>query len=45
MYPITIALTFKSPTPGGASEIAHIIGKEETLRRIQSAIENLENSL
>lgn len=45
MYPVTIALTFKSPTPGGASEIAHIIGKEETLRRINDAINKLEEIL
>jgi glutamyl-tRNA synthetase len=30
-------------TPGGAVEIAHILGKEETLRRVRLAIEQLEN--
>ena len=42
MYPATVALTFKSPTPGGASEIAHIIGKENTINRIKDAINKLE---
>lgn len=33
-----IALTGLAVTPGGASEIAEILGKEETLRRIDSSI-------
>ena len=43
MWPVRVALTNKSFTPGGAVEIAHILGKEETLRRIRLAIEQLEN--
>lgn len=43
MWPVRVALTNKSFTPGGAVEIAHILGKEETLRRIRTAIEQLEN--
>lgn len=43
MWPIRVALTNKQMTPGGAVEIAHILGKEETLRRIRLAIEQLEN--
>lgn len=41
MYPIRVALTFKAFTPGGAVEIAHLLGKNETLKRIQKAIERL----
>ena len=43
MWPVRVALTNKAFTPGGAVEIAHILGKEETLRRIRTAIEQLEN--
>lgn len=42
MYPIRVALTFKAFTPGGAVEIAHILGKDETIKRIKNAIEKLE---
>lgn len=45
MWPVRVALTNKSFTPGGAVEIAHILGKEETLRRIEQAIKDLEISL
>ena len=43
MYPIRVALTFKAFTPGGAVEIAHILGKDETIKRIKDAIANLKN--
>ncbi len=39
LWPARIALTGLTATPGGASEIAEIIGKEETLRRLDKAIE------
>ena len=42
MWPIRVALSNKAFTPGGAVEIAHILGKEETLRRINKGIELLE---
>ncbi|MBN2558502.1 MAG: glutamate--tRNA ligase [Clostridia bacterium] len=42
MWPVRIALTALAVTPGGAVEIAEIIGKEETLSRIRSAIKQLE---
>ncbi len=45
MWPVRVALTYKSFTPGGAVEIAHIIGKEETMRRIHAAIADLEKAL
>ncbi len=45
MWPVRIALTNKLSTPGGAVEIAHILGKEETLRRIDISILNLKELL
>ena len=41
MWPARIAMAGKAVTPGGAVEIARILGKEETLRRIQIGIEKL----
>lgn len=37
LYPVRIALTGLETTPGGASEIASVLGKEETLRRLNAA--------
>ncbi len=42
MWPLRVALTGKPVTPGGAIEIADILGKEITLQRIDAAIEQLE---
>ncbi|MGX8835374.1 glutamate--tRNA ligase [Amedibacillus sp. YH-ame6] len=42
LWPVRTAITGKQFTPGGAIEIAHILGKEETLKRIQVGIEKLE---
>jgi len=41
MWPVRIAIAGKLVTPGGAVEIAKILGKVETLRRIELAIEKL----
>lgn len=41
LYPVRIALSGKETTPGGATELAFILGKAETLQRIKSAIEKL----
>lgn len=38
LYPVRIALTGLETTPGGASEIAAVLGKEETLRRLKTAL-------
>jgi len=38
LYPVRIALTGLETTPGGASEIAEVLGKEETLRRLKSKL-------
>lgn len=42
LFPVRIALTGKQFTPGGAIEIAHILQKEETLRRLDLSIEQLQ---
>jgi len=41
MWCIRIAVSGLSATPGGATEIMEVIGKEETLSRIKTAIEKL----
>ena len=42
MWPVRIAAAGKAVTPGGAVEICRILGKEETLRRMDVAIAKLE---
>ena len=42
LYPARIALSGKETTPGGATELAVILGKEESLRRIEQAIFKLQ---
>ena len=42
LFPVRIAVSGKQMTPGGAIEIAEIIGKEETLRRIDASIAQLQ---
>ncbi len=44
MWPVRIALSGLASTPGGATEIAQILGKEESLRRIQAAVTLLADS-
>ncbi|MCY6960356.1 glutamate--tRNA ligase [Clostridium brassicae] len=41
LWPIRTALSGKSFSPGGAFELAEILGKEESLRRIRIGIEKL----
>ncbi len=42
LFPLRLAISGKQFTPGGAIEIAHILGKEETLRRLQLSLAMLE---
>ena len=42
LFPLRLAITGKQFTPGGAVEIAAILGKEETLKRLDSSIAQLE---
>lgn len=41
LWPLRVALSGKSFTPGGGIEICKILGKEESLRRIEAGIEKL----
>ncbi len=41
MWPVRIAAAGKAVTPGGAVEICRILGREETLRRLNTALEKL----
>ncbi|MBR6738977.1 MAG: glutamate--tRNA ligase [Oscillospiraceae bacterium] len=41
MWPLRIAAAGKLVTPGGAVEICHILGKDETVRRVKLGIEKL----
>jgi glutamyl-tRNA synthetase len=44
MWPIRIALSGQETTPGGATELAEILGKEESLKRIAAAAAYLKKS-
>lgn len=41
LWPLRIALSGLQATPGGAVEIAYLIGKEESLKRVHAAIDRL----
>ena len=41
MWPVRIAASGRAVTPGGAVEICHILGKEETLRRLELGLNKL----
>lgn len=41
LYPARIALSGKETTPGGATELAVVLGRDESLRRIDKAINKL----
>lgn len=43
MWPIRTAVSGKAATPGGATELMSILGKEESLKRINDAINKLSN--
>ncbi len=38
MWPVRIAVAGKAVTPGGAVELCHILGKEESLRRLRAGL-------
>ena len=43
MWPIRIALSGKQMTPAGATEIMEVLGKDESIRRLEAGIAKLEN--
>jgi glutamyl-tRNA synthetase len=42
LYPVRIALSGQETTPGGATELACVLGKTETIKRIENAINKLK---
>jgi len=42
LWPLRIALSGKEATPGGAYEIGYLLGKEESLSRLEKAVARLE---
>lgn len=45
MWPVRTAVSGKQMTPGGATELMEVLGKEESLARLRTAIEKLEKEL
>ena len=41
LWPLRVAVSGKQFTPGGGTEIAELLGKEETIRRVKAGIEKL----
>ena len=44
MWPVRTAVSGKQMTPGGATELMEVLGKEESLARIRRGIEMLEQA-
>ena len=42
MWPIRTAVSGKQMTPGGATELMALLGKEESIARIEAAIAKLQ---
>ncbi len=45
LYPLRIAITGTAVTPGGAIEIAALLGREETLKRLKDSVNKLQAAL
>ncbi len=45
LWPIRTAVSGKQMTPGGATELMELLGKEESIKRIKAAIDKLQASL
>ena len=45
LWSVRIAISGKLSTPGGGTEIAEILGKEESLKRIKAGVSLLQNAL
>ena len=45
LWPIRTALSGKQMTPGGATELMELLGKEESINRINDAIKKLESEI
>lgn len=44
LWPVRIALSGRSVTPGGAIEIAALLGRDESIRRLELGLEKLKNN-
>ena len=44
MWPIRTAVSGKQMTPGGATELMEVLGKDESIARIKVGIEKLSNN-
>jgi glutamyl-tRNA synthetase len=44
MWPLRVAVSGKQSTPGGATDIMEVIGKEESIARIKASISKLETA-
>jgi len=44
LWPVRVAISGKQSTPGGAIEIAYLLGKDETIKRIRQGIDKLERA-
>lgn len=44
LWPVRVAVSGKQYTPGGGIELAELLGKEETLRRIQIGIDKISKN-
>ena len=45
MWPIRTAVSGKPMTPGGATELMEILGRDESVLRIKKGIEKLEKAI
>ena len=45
LYPLRVAVSGTPVTPGGAIEIAYLLGKHETLSRLETGIAKLKDAL
>ena len=45
MWPVRTAVSGKQMTPAGATEIMEILGKEESIKRVEKGIELLKNAV
>ena len=44
LWPVRTALSGKAVTPGGAVELCHILGRDETIRRIKAGMAQLSGT-
>ena len=45
LWPLRTAVSGKQMTPGGATELMELLGKEESIARVRKGVEVLKNSL